>query len=67
MHFDATNVKNSVSSTMPKYPAHPSLYAKARKPGERLFIGKADATTKGKFILDPVVGSTPPHMDFIAS
>ena len=41
--------------------------AKPRKSSARLFAGKADATANGKFILDPMVGSTPPHVDFTAS
>ena len=58
VHINATSVKDSVTSAMPKQAAPPSLDAKARK---------ADAATKGKFILDPMVGSTPPYVDFTAS
>ena len=37
----------------------------ARKPTKGLFLGKADAIAKGKF-LDPMVGSPPPYIDFMA-
>ena len=66
VHVDATSVRYSVSSAMPKQPTTPLLDAEAGKPNAGVFMGKADAVAKGKFILDPMIGSTPPHMDFTA-
>ena len=62
--FDDASVWDSVSSTVPKQSAPPTQ--KGSKPVENLFIGKATATEKGKF-LDPMVGSPPPYVDFTAS
>ena len=45
----------------------PLLDAEAGKVDAGLFARKADAAAKGKFILDPMVGSAPPHVDYMAS
>ena len=58
VHANIASVRDSVSSTMPKQTALPLVNAEA---------GKANAATKGKFILDPMIGSTPPYVDFTAS
>ena len=62
--FDDASISDSVSSAMLRQPAPPMH--DPRKPMEDLFVGKADAATKGKF-LDPMVESPPPYMDFMAS
>ena len=62
--FDDANVRDSVSSTMPKQPVAPK--PEGCVPLEESFAGKATAEEKGKF-LDPMVGSSPPHVDFTAS
>ena len=67
VHVDVASVRDSVSSAMPRQSAPPLLDAKARKPDAELFAGKADVAAKGKFILDPMVGLAPPHVDFTAS
>ena len=61
--FDAASVRDSVSSAVPRPPAPRQ---ESWKPEEDLFAGKATAGEKGKF-LDPMVGASPPHMDFTAS
>ena len=60
--FDNANVRESVSFARPRQPASPMQ--DAGKPTEGLFVGKADAAAKGKF-LDPMVGSPPASMDFM--
>ena len=67
VHVDAASVRDSVRSAVPKQLAAPLLDADARKPDGGLFTGKADAVAKGKLILVPMIGSTPPHVDFTAS
>ena len=43
------------------------LNAEAGNADGGLSTGKADAAAKGKFILDPMVGSVPLYMDFTES
>ena len=43
------------------------LDAEAEKLNAGMFAGKADAAKKGKFILDPMIGSSPLHVGFTAS
>ena len=61
--LDDASVRDSVSSTMLKQTTHPKQ--EGWIPVEEYLAGKATAEEKGKF-LDPMVGSTPPHMDFTA-
>ena len=67
VHVDAMSVRDSVSSAMPRQPAAPLLDAEAGKADAGLSVGKAHAATKEKFILDPMVGTTPPHVDYTVS
>lgn len=65
--FDVANVMDLVSFIVPKQTAPPTLDAKATKPNTVLFGRKANVATKREFILDPMIGSTPTHVDFMAS
>ena len=67
VHVDAASVRDSVNSTVPRQPAPPLLNADAGKSDAGLFAGRADVAAEGKFILDPMVGSMPPNVDFITS
>ena len=62
--LDDASVWDSVSSTVPKQPVAPKQEGWILV--EEYFAGKATAKEKGKF-LDPMVGSSPPHVDFTAS
>ena len=67
VHVDTASVSDSVSSIVPRQTAPPLLDSEAEKTDAGLSVGKVDAATKGKFILDPMIGSTPPHVDCTAS
>ena len=67
VHVDAMSVRDSVSSAVPRQLAAPLLGAEAGKADAGLSAGKADAAAKGKFILDPMVGTAPLHMDYTVS
>ena len=62
--FDDANVRDSVSSSVPKQFAPPKQ--ELWKLVEDLFTGKATVAEKGKF-LDLMIGSPPPYVDFTAS
>ena len=67
MYVDVVSMKDLVNSFVPKQLAPPIINAKAKKPNLGVFRGKANAAAKGKFILDPLIGWTPTHVDFMAS
>ena len=67
VHVDTASVRVLVRSAVPRQKTAPLLDAEAGKADAGLSTGKADATAKGKFILDPMIGSTPPHVDYAAS
>ena len=62
--LDDASVRDSVSSSVPKQTAPPKQ--EGWIPVEEYLAGKATAKDKGKF-LDPMVGSPPPHVDFMES
>ena len=61
--FDDASVQDSVTFAVPRHSV-PSMQD-AGKPMEDLFAGKTTAAKKGK-LLDPMIGSPPPYVDFTA-